>query len=106
MPNLFKFKLESEFQSFLIKYLKTIFPDAIILKNDPGYNQGIPDLLILLPNGKWAALECKRSVHEPHRPNQDYYVNKMHNMSFAKFIYPENMEEVLNELQRTFEFRR
>lgn len=106
MPSLLKFKLESEFQAFLIKRLKTMFPDAIILKNDPGYNQGIPDLLILLPNHQWAALECKRSANEPHRPNQDYYVNKMQSMSFARFIYPENMEEVLNELQQTFKFRR
>ena len=90
---------ESQYQAKLIKKLRAMFPDAIILKNDAGYLQGIADLLIL--KGKhWAALECKRSEDADHRPNQDYYIEKMHNMSFARFIYPENEREVLYELQQ------
>lgn len=50
-----------------------------------------------------AALEGKKSASAPHRPNQDYYVQQMDEMSFAAFIYPENKEEVLNELARSFE---
>lgn len=89
---------ENEFQGKLIKDLKKMFPDAIVLKNDPNYLQGIPDLLIM--NGdKWAALECKKSAHEAHQPNQDYYVGQMNQMSFAAFIYPENRKEVLDALQ-------
>ena len=78
-----------------------MFKDCIILKNDSGYKQGIPDLLILFKD-KWAALEIKRDGKASHRPNQDYYVDKMNRMSFSRFIYPENKEEVLNELQETF----
>lgn len=92
---------ESEFQSKLIKKLKTMFPGCVVTKQDADYLQGIPDLLILY-NNKWATLECKKSAKSTHRPNQDYYVEKMNEMSFSRFIYPENEEEVLNELQRAF----
>ena len=96
---------ENDFQSELIKEIKREFPGSIVLKNDPNYIQGIPDLLILF-NDKWAALECKRSENASHRPNQEYYISLMNQMSFAKFIYPENKEEILDELQRSFRFRR
>lgn len=95
-------KKENEFQSDLIKELKKKFPGCMVLKNDSSYCQGIPDWLVLY-NDRWAMLECKRSSEASHRPNQDYYVEKLDGMSFASFIYPENKEEVLNELQQAFE---
>ena len=98
-------KLERIFQSELIKELRELFPGCIILKNDPTYIQGIPDLLILFED-KWAALEVKKSITASHRPNQEFYVNKMGRMSYANFVYPENKEVVLNELQETFFSRR
>jgi hypothetical protein len=92
---------ERDFQAALIKDLKNLFPGCIIMKNDPEYIQGIPDLTILY--GKhWAFLECKRSITAKHRPGQDYYINTGDNMSFARFICPENKEDVLNELQQAF----
>lgn len=91
-------KKESDFQGRLIKKIKEKLPGCMVLKNDPTYIQGIPDLLIL-HNDKWAALECKKSDQAKVRPNQPYYINKMNNMSYASFIYPENEEEVLNEVQ-------
>ena len=93
---------ENKYQSQLIKKIKDRFPDAIVLKNDSSYKQGIPDLTILWKD-KWAALETKRSENASHRPNQDYYVDKMNDMSFSSFIFPENEERVLYELQQSFE---
>lgn len=81
--------------------MKSLFPGCIVLKNDPNYIQGIPDLTIFFKN-KWATLEVKREANSRHQPNQDYYVDKMNDMSFSRFVYPENKEEVLNELQFTF----
>ena len=95
---------ESDFQRDLKKRIKSRFPGSIVLKNDPTYIQGIPDLLILYKD-KWAALECKRkedALKNP-RPNQPYYIEKMNEMSYASFIYPENEEEVLDAVQRVFE---
>ena len=93
---------ESKFQRDLKKELKQMFPGCIVTKMDSGDIQGIPDLLILYKN-KWATLENKRSANASKRPNQEYYVNKMNDMSFSRFIYPENKEEVLNDLRKTFE---
>lgn len=93
--------LESDFQAKLIRELKQMFPGCIITKNDPNYIQGFPDLIILY-NDKWATLECKRSSRAKKQPNQNYYVGRMNEMSFSRFICPENKEEVLHELQQAF----
>ena len=92
---------ENNFQSKLIKELKERFPGCVVLKTNPSYIQGIPDLLFLYKN-KWAALECKKSENASARPNQEYYIQKLDEMSYARFIYPENKEEVLDEIQQTF----
>ena len=95
-------KLERDFQANLIRELKTMFPGCMIMKLDSSYIQGIPDLLVLFEN-RWAALECKKVAGAKKQPNQEYYVERMNEMSFSRFICPENKEEVLYELQQTFE---
>lgn len=97
--------LERNFQAKLIKELKGMFPGAVILKNDANYLQGFPDLTILYKS-HWAVLETKRGESASHRPNQDYYVDMLNKMYFARFICPENKEEVLRDLQQAFRVRR
>lgn len=97
--------LESDFQTKLRKEIENRFEGCITTKLDSGDIQGIPDLLILYKN-KWAALEVKRSEHESHRPNQDYYVDRLGKMSYSSFIYPENKEKVLDEIEQAFRPRR
>lgn len=92
---------ENKFQSQVIHDIKCRCPGCLVLKNDANYIQGIPDLLVLNEN-KWAALECKKDKKASKRPNQDYYIQKMNKMSFARFISPENKEEVLDEMERSF----
>lgn len=92
-------RLESGFQDKLRDELKELFPGCMIFKMDQV--QGIPDLLILYKN-MWAALECKKHARAIRQPNQEYYVELMDNMSFSKFIYPENKDEVLDELYLYF----
>jgi len=93
--------LENKFQRQLIKDLKLRFPKCIVIKPDPNQIQGLPDLLILF-NAKWAALECKQTTKSKKQPNQERYVSLMDSMSFSRFIFPENKEEVLDELQQVF----
>ncbi len=97
--------LERNYQAKLIKKLKRRFPGCVVLKNDTDYMQGIPDLLILYKD-QWAMLEVKAYENAPIQPNQEYYVDLLDRMAFAAFIYPENEEDVLDELQRAFDSRR
>ena len=97
--------LENGFKTELVNELEDLFPGCIIIHGDPNEIQGLPDLIILYGD-KWAALEGKKEEGASHRPNQDYYVEKMDHMSFAAFIYPENKEEVIYELQQALRPRR
>lgn len=94
-------KLESKFQKELIDEIKDRYPGCVVLKNDSGYIQGIPDWTILYKD-KWAVLEAKREAKATHQPNQDYYVDKLNDMSYSSFIYPENKDKVLNQLSKVF----
>ena len=94
-------KLESKFQKELITEIQNLYPGCVILKNDPNYIQGFPDWTIFYKN-KWAVLEAKRDKNARKQPNQDYYVDRLNNMSFSRFVYPENKDEVLRELEQVF----
>lgn len=95
--------LENKFQAKLIKELKEMFEGCLVMKLDSSYIQGIPDLLVLYGN-RWAVLECKKSARASRQPNQEYYVEMMDEMSFARFISPENREQVLDELYLYFTY--
>lgn len=94
-------KLESKFQKELMTEIQNLYPGCVILKNDPNYIQGFPDWTIFYKN-KWAVLEAKRDKNARKQPNQDYYVDRLNNMSFSCFVYPENKDEVLRELEQVF----
>ena len=92
---------EKEYQHKIINRLCDIFPGCLVLKNDPTYIQGIPDLLILFKN-KWAMLEVKCYSDSVIQPNQEYYIEMLNDLSFASFIFPDNEEDVLDALQSAF----
>ncbi len=96
-------KNENVFQASLIRTIKNLLPGCIVLKLDPNYIQGIPDLLILY-GITWAALECKKTENASHRPNQEYYIEAMNTMSFATFVYPENVQQVLKDMIAYFNY--
>ena len=92
---------ESKFQKEVKDELKKRFPGCIVLKHDPGSIQGIPDLSVFWQN-HWGMLEVKNDPEAEHQPNQDYWVDYCNNMSYAAFINPQNKEEVLNGMERSF----
>ena len=94
---------ESTYQKRVILKLKARFPGCEVVKNDPTYIQGIPDLTVFYKD-RWAMLEVKATANSKEQPNQRYYVEQMDSMSFAAFIHPDNEEEVLDELQHAFNF--
>jgi len=100
--------LERTYQGRLIKKLDRMFPGCVILKNDSGYQQGIPDLVIFYGN-QYAMLEVKpRQPRGPedYEPNQEYFIALFDQMSFGACIYPENERDVLHDLQQAFGARR
>lgn len=94
-------KAESDFKTELAREIKERLPGSFVFHLDPNELQGIPDLLVLYRN-RWAALEGKKFLNATHRPNQDYYVGLMNEMSFSAFIYPENKEEILYAMEQSF----
>jgi hypothetical protein len=91
---------EGKYKKYLADFIqKSVLPGSYVLRLNSEYFQGIPDIIVLY-NNRWAMLEAKRSVDAPHRPNQDYWVDIFDELSFAAFIYPENEEVVLRELQQ------
>lgn len=91
--------LESKFKSDLIKDILRQFPGAFVLKTYANQIQGIPDNIVIFGR-HWAAFEAKRSQFSSHRPNQDYYINVLNQMSYATFVYPQNKEVFLEKLQQ------
>jgi hypothetical protein len=94
---------EREFQRKVKRKILETIPDAIVTKTDPSMSQGFPDLLVLLPNGKFANLEVKTSETAPRRPNQEYWIDKLNGMSFASFVYPDNLDFIIDVLSRIAE---
>ena len=94
--------LERDFQKNLIQELKERFPGCVVMKNDSSYIQGIPDLTVLYRD-RWVVLELKRASGSSRRPNQSFYVEKLNEMSYAAYIHPGTKEQVLDEVQRSFE---
>ena len=88
---------ENKYQQGLIKRISQCLPGCLILKNDPNYLQGVPDLLVLYRD-LWVMLEVKASKSAPVRPNQKLYIERLNDMGFARFVYPENEEEILKEI--------
>lgn len=92
---------ENKYKKGLIERIEQRFPGSIVTKLDPSHFQGLPDLLVLFRKN-WAILEVKAFPDAHHQPNQDYYVDLLNCMSFSAFINPENEEDVLNEMERSF----
>ena len=93
-------KDEAAFKTELIKEIKRRLPGSFVFHLDPSERQGAPDLLVIYQD-RWAMLEGKKHRKASYQRNQNYYIDLFNKMSFARSIFPENREEVLDELERS-----
>lgn len=89
---------ESEFQKKVASWLRE--RGCRVIKQDPtiGKQKGIPDLLAI-KEGLWIMLEIKAAKNSAHQPGQDDWVAWADENSYGKFVYPENWEEIQEELE-------
>lgn len=92
---------EGKFKETLNRELMQRFPGCYILKNDSSFLQGVPDIQVLWKD-RWAMLEAKKASNAAKQTNQDWYIKVFNKMSFAAFIEPGNMEEVLDAMESAF----
>ena len=90
--------LESQFKKLFKERVKARLTgvDLDFIENNTT-NRSIPDLIIL-GSPMWAALEFKSNSRSKTQPNQSYHVERMNAKSYARFVYPANSEEVLDDL--------
>lgn len=90
--------MERKTQEKLIKYLKS--KGAYVIKTKPGVGTptGCPDVIALY-EGFWAAFEVKRGKDAPYEPLQLETIQKLSTWSFARVVYPENLQDVIAELE-------
>lgn len=89
--------LERDFQADTIRLIKEMLPGVVVLKNDSGYMQGVPDFTIFY-GCTWAWLEFKANANARVQPNQEYYIKLADKLSYGAFIFPENRDEVLSAI--------
>lgn len=88
---------ERHFQTKLVQELKKL--GFTVWKNQQNATTELarPDLIVL-KGVFWGCLEVKKDRLAKHRPFQDIKVIHYNKMSYARFIYPENKNEIVNEL--------
>lgn len=96
---------EADFEADLKRELESRFPGCFVLKGNSAMRQGVPDRLVL--HGRnWAALEVKYPKGKKRNPvfeeNQEFYVKKLGNMSYAAVVTPANFHEVIDEMESAF----
>lgn len=92
---------EKKVQSRLIKYLKS--KGCYVIKTQIDGRGlvpvGCPDVIALY-EGWWGAFECKGSAKAPFQPLQEYTIEKLNNWSIALVVNPDNIEEVISQLEK------
>lgn len=94
--------LESEFKRKFKNMLEQSYPGCVLVDINPEQFRSFPDLLFLYDKF-WATFEMKRTVGSAVRPNQPYWVEKLDNMSFSRFVEPGTAKEVLDDLARAIQ---
>lgn len=93
--------LESAYKRKLINIVKhdICYDNKVwVVRPNSTFNPGYPDLIFLIDR-MWMALEVKRKASAHISPLQNFLVEDMNSVGFARFVFPGNEKEVLDELQ-------
>lgn len=98
--------MESRLQSTVKKYLKSKGCVVLVISPSPGIPTGFPDILFM-NEGFYGVIELKKK--SPYKkdgtplagafePLQEHYIEKLHDWSWGRVVWPENWDEVKMEL--------
>lgn len=94
--------LEKDFkQAFQKRLKKEVHPIAILqYKQDATTIKGFPDTLVIL-EGVVVFIEYKKSKRAKYQEGQKLWHDRLEAAGhFSFYVYPENTDEVLNEIKR------
>ena len=89
---------EAKLQSEVIKWLRSQHCFVMKCSVMPGIPAGTSDVFFCY-EGFYGFIEVKKSKTAKFQPLQPEFLEKMHNWSWAKAVYPENWDEIKQELE-------
>lgn len=88
---------EAKLQSEVIKYLRG--KHCFVMKcGGAGVPTGTSDVFFCL-EGFYGFIEVKAREKAPYQPLQKEFIEKMHEWSWAKAVWPDNWQEIQAELE-------
>lgn len=90
---------ESNLEKKVVRFLKSKGCKVYKMAANPGVPKGTPDRLFL-KEGLWGFLEIKASRTSKYQPLQKEQIAFLNNWSYAKAVYPENWDEIREELDQ------
>ena len=91
--------MESKTQTKLIKFLKKKGCYVLKTRPGPGVPTGCPDVIFML-EGFWGGAECKALPNSKRQTLQPETVAKLDKWSWCKFVHSENIDEIIQELDK------
>lgn len=91
--------MEKKTQQRLIKHLKRRGCFVMAITVVPGIPTGTPDVFFC-KEGFYGFAEVKSSRTAKYRPLQKEQLKKLNDWSWAKAVYPENYDEIKEELDK------
>lgn len=91
--------MEKRLQRQIIDFLKSRGCWVMKTQVIAGTPTGTADIFFCI-EGYYGWIEVKAAKKSKHQPLQDEFIAKMNEWSWARFVYPENWEEVKLELAK------
>lgn len=91
---------EADFKKSFCSKLKKMKCTVLQYQQSATTVAGFPDTVVLLPESLTVFLEFKRSKTAKYRPGQKEWAEKLKERGFFHwFVYPENADQVLEEIK-------